>query len=146
MRLWSIHPSQLDRAALIAGWREGLLAQKVLAGLTKGYRHHPQLERFRAQDDPMAAIGAWLAGLQEEASRRGYSFDVTKITVPPQRITDIQMPVTSGQLAYEAQWLRSKIERRAPELLTQEPWVSGSFQAHPIFMIVDGDVESWEKQ
>nr|WP_253280607.1 pyrimidine dimer DNA glycosylase/endonuclease V [Arcanobacterium phocae] len=50
MRLWSIRPSQLDRAALIAGWREGLLAQKVLAGLTKGYRHHPQLERFRAQD------------------------------------------------------------------------------------------------
>ncbi|WP_373854358.1 pyrimidine dimer DNA glycosylase/endonuclease V, partial [Arcanobacterium haemolyticum] len=27
MRLWTIHPSQLDRAALIAGWREGLLAQ-----------------------------------------------------------------------------------------------------------------------
>ena len=32
MRLWSLHPSQLDRRALVAGWREALLAQKVLAG------------------------------------------------------------------------------------------------------------------
>lgn len=43
MRLWSLHPSLLDRAALIAGWREALLAQKVLRGQTTGYRHHPQL-------------------------------------------------------------------------------------------------------
>ena len=47
MRLWSLHPSLLDRAALIAGWREALLAQKVLRGQTTGYRHHPQLVRFR---------------------------------------------------------------------------------------------------
>ncbi len=47
MRLWSLHPSLLDRAALVAGWREALLAQKVLRGETTGYRHHPQLERFR---------------------------------------------------------------------------------------------------
>lgn len=50
MRLWSLHPSLLDRAALVAGWREALLAQKVLRGETTGYRHHPQLERFRGTD------------------------------------------------------------------------------------------------
>ena len=49
MRLWSLHPDDLDRAALVAGWREGLLAQKVLRGLTTGYRNHPQLDRFRAR-------------------------------------------------------------------------------------------------
>ena len=47
MRLWSLHPSLLDRAGLVALWREALLAQKVLTGTTKGYRHHPQLDRFR---------------------------------------------------------------------------------------------------
>lgn len=52
MPLWSLHPSLLDRAALIAGWREGLLAQAVLLGRTKGYRNHPQLDRFRAHRDP----------------------------------------------------------------------------------------------
>ena len=41
MRLWSLHPAHLDRQGLIACWREALLAQKVLAGLTTGYRSHP---------------------------------------------------------------------------------------------------------
>ncbi|MFR6354685.1 pyrimidine dimer DNA glycosylase/endonuclease V, partial [Akkermansia sp.] len=28
MRLWSLHPSYLDSAGLVALWREGLLARK----------------------------------------------------------------------------------------------------------------------
>lgn len=48
MRLWSVHPKYLDVRGLVALWREGLLAQAVLRGRTKGYLHHPQLERFRA--------------------------------------------------------------------------------------------------
>ena len=43
MRLWSLHPSYLDAVGLVALWREGLLARKVLQGQTKGYIHHPQL-------------------------------------------------------------------------------------------------------
>jgi hypothetical protein len=46
MRLWSVHPRYLDTVGLVACWREALLAQKVLTGTTRGYRHHPQLERF----------------------------------------------------------------------------------------------------
>ncbi|HHX86201.1 MAG TPA: hypothetical protein GX694_12940 [Actinomycetales bacterium] len=47
MRLWSLHPDLLDRAALVAGWREGLLAQKVLRGLTTRLdapRPHPMFD------------------------------------------------------------------------------------------------------
>ncbi len=47
MRLWSLHPKYLDAKGLVALWREALLAQAVLAGRTRGYRHHPQLARFR---------------------------------------------------------------------------------------------------
>ncbi|MGP1680491.1 MAG: pyrimidine dimer DNA glycosylase/endonuclease V [Giesbergeria sp.] len=36
MRLWSLHPQYLDSKALVALRREGLLAQAVLAGLTRG--------------------------------------------------------------------------------------------------------------
>jgi Pyrimidine dimer DNA glycosylase len=54
MRIWSLHPRYLDRQGLTAGWREGLLAQKVLTGTTKGYRNHPQLRRFRAPGDGAA--------------------------------------------------------------------------------------------
>ena len=65
MRMWSVHPSHLDRAGLVACWRESLLAQAVLAGRTRGYRNHPQLERFRAVHDPITpavAVGAYLWG------------------------------------------------------------------------------------
>ena len=85
MRIWSLHPRYLDRQGLTACWREGLLAQAVLAGRTRGYRQHSQLERFRAQPDPVAAVGAYLEAVAREAADRGYSFDVTRIdrTGPP---------------------------------------------------------------
>ena len=68
MRLWTLHPRYLDAKGLVAVWREGLLAQKVLQGATRGYRHHPQLTRFRAQKRPIDAIAAYLAGIADDAS------------------------------------------------------------------------------
>ncbi|MFA7542105.1 MAG: pyrimidine dimer DNA glycosylase/endonuclease V, partial [Lysobacterales bacterium] len=58
MRLWSLHPRWLDAKGLVALWREALLAKAVLAGRTRGYQQHPQLQRFREQADPLAAIDA----------------------------------------------------------------------------------------
>ena len=60
MRLWSLHPSYLDRRGLVALWREALLAQAVLRGLTRGYTRHPQLDRFRAAPSPVGALAAYL--------------------------------------------------------------------------------------
>ncbi|WP_223209021.1 pyrimidine dimer DNA glycosylase/endonuclease V [Pyrococcus furiosus] len=39
--LWSLHPKYLDSKGLVALWREGLLAKKVLEGKTRSYRNHP---------------------------------------------------------------------------------------------------------
>ena len=58
MRLWSLHPSYLDSIGLVALWREGLLARKVLLGQTKGYTHHPQLIRFRETEKTQDKISA----------------------------------------------------------------------------------------
>jgi len=52
MRLWTLHPKYLDAKGLVALWREALLAQKVLRGKTRGYRHHPQLFRFAKTNNP----------------------------------------------------------------------------------------------
>ena len=52
-------------------WREGLLAQKVLGGNTRGYLNHPQLERFRAHPYPLGANGAYLPTVSEEARLMG---------------------------------------------------------------------------
>jgi hypothetical protein len=141
MRLWSLHPRYLDRQGLLALWREALLAQKVLQGQTRGYRHHPQLARFRQQPDPLATIAGYLWAVQQEAQRRGYRFRAEKIVSPP---TKSQIPVTRGQLAYEQRHLADKLRVRDPERLAalegSEPPVP-----HPLFVVVPGPVEPWEK-
>ena len=79
MRLWSLHPKYLDTKGIVALWREALLAQAVLRGDTKGYRHHPQLARFKAAHKPLHAITAYLSAIHKEAVRRNFKFDASKI-------------------------------------------------------------------
>jgi len=141
MRLWTVHPRYLDPKGLVAAWREALLAQKVLAGGTKGYRHHPQLARFQAQADPTAAIATFLAGLADEAQTRGYHFDATKIARP--RFTG-KIAETDGQLRYEWKHLLAKLKKRAPELEKQFRNLAQP-EPHPLFRIIPGQVRDWEK-
>ncbi|MBF0696149.1 pyrimidine dimer DNA glycosylase/endonuclease V [Actinomyces bowdenii] len=141
MRMWSLHPGYLDRAGLVACWRESLLAQAVLAGRTRGYRNHPQLERFRGAEEPRAAIAAYLWGLREEAVGRGYRFDPARIDLPLEECRGVGLRVTSGQMGLEAEHLRAKLEARAPERLP----LPGRLEPHPLFTVVPGAIEPWER-
>ena len=143
MRLWSLHPKHLDAKGLVALWREGLLAQKVLAGRTRGYRHHPQLERFRQTTNPMKAIGAYLHHVAVEAQRRGYRFDAGKIMRKP-TAKHSKMRVCRGQLAYEYQHLQAKLKKRDPQRF-QESLKLKSPKPHPLFRVAPGGVEHWER-
>jgi hypothetical protein len=142
MRLWTLHPRYLDAKGLVAAWREALLAQKVLQGATRGYRHHPQLLRFQAQRDPAVAIAAFLSGLADEADHRGYHFDRTKI---PRHRRRAKIPETSGQLQFEWRHLKKKLKTRATAVARQFRAVR-SPEPHPIFRIIPGRVSSWEKK
>ena len=141
--MWSLHPRHLDRAGLVACWRESLLAQAVLAGRTRGYRRHPQLERFRAAESsasPVAAVGCYLWGLHHEAVRRGYRFDSSRIDASEDGCAGLSLPVTEGQMRLERSHLEAKLARRAPDLLP----LPERLEPHPLFHVVPGDVESWE--
>jgi hypothetical protein len=142
VRLWSLHPKYLDARGLVALWREGLLAQKVLDGKTKGYRNHPQLERFKAHPDPKAAIGLYLFCVYEEAVWRGYKFQKNKIKKIRLGIPLVR--VKRGQLIYEWKHLKKKLGRRAPSKLEEIQKVAKP-QAHPLFRVAPGGVEPWEK-
>lgn len=141
MRLWSIHPKYLDTKGLLAVWREGLLAQKVLAGETKGYTNHPQLFRFRKSEDPRGYMGRYLLVVYEEAVRRGYAFDRSKIL---RRSNGPQIIVTRGQVQYEWQHLIRKMSLRDVSKHARYKQIVFP-DVHPIFTVMDGDVESWEK-
>ena len=149
MRLWSLHPRYLDRQGLTACWREALLAQAVLAGRTRGYRHHPQLRRFQGEPEPLAVIGAYLDGLAAEATLRGYHYDLSRILRPPAAGEwEGTLEVTSGQLDYEWRHLAGKLSARSPQWLatldgSAVPGGRGTVP-HPLFRVVGGPVADWE--
>ena len=142
MRLWSLHPKYLDPQGLVALWREALLAKAVLRGETRGYRSHPQLERFKNHAAPRVALSTYLQAVYAEAEARGYAFDKSKIGVTAEPST---LVITSGQLGYEWTHLMRKLHARNPvlyekwqETITPEP--------HPMFEVRAGGVESWERK
>lgn len=119
-----------------------MLARKVLEGKTRGYTRHPQLERFKAFREPVAAINSYLHFVFEEAKRRGYRFDQGKIY--PMPVLERVIPVTTLQLRFELEHLLSKLKVRDPKhaekIAGEEP------DCNPVFFVVEGGVEPWEKR
>lgn len=139
MRLWSIHPKYLDKIGLVALWREALLAKKVLEGKTKGYKNHPQLERFKQSKNPIEFINKYLESIYKEALTRGYKFDPKKF-----QKTKLykKIIVSSGQIEYEITHLLKKIEHRAPQEIKR---IEKQIKTNPIFKTIKGNIEKWEK-
>lgn len=142
MRLWSLHPGYLDAKGLVALWREGLLAQKVLLGCTRGYKQHPQLLRFKQTDHPVGAMADYLQGVADEAQKRGYAFNRHKIKADS---SHLKIEVTDGQLRYEFQHLLAKLSQRSPEI-HQQLKLHTAIEPHPMFVVVSGNVAPWEKK
>jgi hypothetical protein len=141
MRLWCINPCYLDTKGLVACWREGLLARKVLRGETKGYRNHPQLERFKGQADPVSLVDTYLLAIYDEATKRGFAFKREKIGPI---FAEQEIIITDGQLEYEIGHLKGKLEKRDKEQYERIAMVKVP-RPHPIFRVVSGEVEPWEK-
>jgi hypothetical protein len=141
MRLWTLHPKYLDPQGLVALWREALLARQVLRGRTRGYRRHPQLERFRRHPSARSAINAYLAAVYAEACARGYEFNRSKVG-PVREVP--RMTATTGQLDYEWRHLSRKLRVRSPGVL-RRLCGGGKPEAHPLFRVIAGPVQPWER-
>ena len=141
MRLWTLHPKYLDAKGLVALWREALLAQKVLRGQTRGYKHHPQLLRFAATNNPPATVATYLKAVHEEAVKRGYKFNASKIG---RRRFRGKLKETRSQLLYERRHLKRKLKKRDPKRLRNLASVRIP-APHPLFKIVPGEVRQWER-
>ena len=142
MRIWSINPKYLDAKGLVAVWRESLLALAVLRGETKGYIHHPQLIRFRSLENPVYGMAQYLTGVFEESMRRSYHFNGNKI--PESTSSEMRIPVTEGQIAYEWEHLLRKLKNRSVRLYESYRAIAEP-EPHPLFDIIPGDVEAWER-
>jgi hypothetical protein len=150
MRLWSISPSYLDRQGLLGCWREALLAQHVLLGQTTGYKNHPQLDRFKKQENPVLAIGGYLWWLWVDATNRGYNFN--KLAFQSGASIQQKIPVNKKQVLFEYSRLLNKLQIRSPKWVKEILPYEGNYiplveliALHPMFYLVDGEKESWEK-
>lgn len=141
MRLWSIHPKYLDVKGFVALWREGIMARNALLGIKQGYRNHPQLERFKKQDDPIISIDTYLFNVYEESKRRNYNFNQEKIGF---KFTDSKIDVTRGQILYELKHLKRKLKIRDFERYRELKKIKFP-DPNPVFKVKDGDIESWER-
>jgi len=140
MRIWSLHPKYLDTKGLVALWRETLLAKHVLEGSTKGYKNHPQLYRFKAMENPVEVVNQYLSEIYFEASHRNYHFDKQKINWIFRKS---EMKVTRGQINYEAAHLLNKLHSRDNNKYEELKAII-TYETHPLFNVVDGDIENWE--
>ncbi|MEM2843181.1 MAG: pyrimidine dimer DNA glycosylase/endonuclease V [Candidatus Bathyarchaeia archaeon] len=133
MRLWLIHPKYLDYKGLVAVWREGLLAKKVLEGKTRGYRSHPQLIVFKEYKRPVALINAYLFQIYLEAKRRGYSFDFSKIE--PLNLEEA-VTITKAQLRDEFRLLMEKLQTRDRRKFEELKSLGlNSVESNPVFRV-----------
>jgi len=141
MRIWSLHPKYLDPRGLVALWREALLAQAALRGVTRGYRRHPQLARFQEQAQPVGLIAEYLRAVRAEASARGYRFSAEKISRARARS---RLTLTRGQLQFEWRHLLKKLRIRNPKWLARLQEVKQP-RPHPLFQVVHGGIAQWER-
>lgn len=117
------------------------MAQSVLRGRTNGYTRHPQLVRFLRTQTPVKSIAVYLRVIQREGKQRGYQFDSSKIA----RGGQVELIVaTKGQLQFEWDHLLMKLRQRNPKWYKELNLVR-SVEPHPLFKIIPGGVEEWEK-
>lgn len=141
MRIWSLHPKHLDSKGLVALWRETLLAKNVLEGKTKGYKNHPQLNRFKKNKNPLNSINKYLSLVYAESVERGYNFNKEKINWNFDE-QDL-LSVTSGQMEYERNHLLKKLKVRDHKRYLELTKIE-NLDSHPLFAVVKGEIEDWE--
>jgi Pyrimidine dimer DNA glycosylase len=140
MRIWTLHPKYLDSKGLVALWRETLLAKHVLENKTKGYKSHPQLDRFKKAKRPLDMINQYLSEIYKESINRNYRFNGNKIDwkFKPDKIA-----VTNDQINYEVLHLLKKLKARNTIKFKEVKSVK-KHDTLDMFTVVKGGIEKWE--
>ncbi len=131
MRVWIIHPKYLDCKGLVALWRETLLARKVLKGKTKGWRNHPQLNKFKTHKNPVTAVNTYLLYVFEESEKRCYKFNKRKIE---KSFTKKKITTPKKEIISDLEDLKNKLKKRDPKRYREIVKIN-KIEVNPIFII-----------
>ncbi len=154
MRIWSISPCYLDNIGLARCFNETKLALNCLLNPNHKYSNHSQLIRWKNCKDPIQYLTNYLWVILQERKRRGSiekgTWEFPSLTA---NICNGQMTVTQEQLEYEFKHLEIKLWKRKREQYFKNAHERGieflgytnEAKPHPIFKVVPGPIESWEK-
>ena len=146
MRLWSFHPRYLDPCGSWRCYAEGMGGIRALLGQQRMHAQHPQLERWRALNNPENAIAWYLEHVSIAALANGSTWPTEHLEhLDYQEDEEPAITVTHGQLVWEWQHYRRKLEtqRGRDRYLAGLPIVYG-VEPHPMMRVVEGPVEPWE--
>lgn len=141
MRLWSFHPKYLDNIGLSRAINEGISGYKALTGQQKMWANHSQLIRFKATDKPEYYLQIYLNQIFiERLNKWRDTIDAPHITADMNPLLE----VTEGQLIYEWNHYLNKLAIRNKTLYNTLKQIDTP-EPHPIFKVIEGDIEQWEK-
>ena len=141
MRIWSFHPQYLDPTGLSRLINESIAGYRALTNAPGDYppnwTKHPQIERWRGRADDLQryilfCLDVWT---QQKLCR----IDIMSELVEPWQ----SMHVNDAQLAYEWRHYLTKLQKRNLELY--DSLLGAVPKAHPMFQIVTGPIEKWER-
>ena len=112
MKIWTIHPKNLDDVLLVCLWRDASLGLASLSGRIGRLKNHPDLSKFRYEPNPVQVMEWYLWHVYLEGCVRGFKFSPRKI----HRAANCNlMIVASGQLLWEFDHLKLKLQNRNPK-------------------------------
>ncbi len=90
---------------------------------------------------PVKSINFYLEVIWLESKKRNYNFDKSKF----EKTKDIKkINVTQGQVHFEVNHLSNKLKIRDIELYNKMKLLN-NFEIHPLFKLIEGEIEPWEK-
>jgi len=110
------------------------------------YYNHPQLHRFKTEDG-IRYLKFYLWEIYIEATERGYNFNKNLIGKIKEK-SFIKLFVSDRQVEYEFNHLQGKLKDRDKDKYEDNCnrlHEDKSIDTNPIFAVIEGDIEEWEK-
>lgn len=145
MRGWSVAFGHLDWKGLNACWNEAGWIRDAIRNPSHGCYNHSQMIRWKQADNAKAKIHRYLYELYQESLKRGYDYDESQFDESIMA-DKYSMTVTTGQLEYEYELLRNKLDKdtRGEPRITL-PQGNQQLWANPLFALERGGIADWER-
>ena len=120
MRLWTFHPSYLDKKGLQGLWYDSIVVQGILKKLINGEGHccknHPCVKSFLTTEFPLKTLSTYMQDIILEGEKFNINFDRKKIL---ENGLNLKLFVNKNITQEEISILMERLKTRSPEIYNQ---------------------------